>query len=525
MWDIAGNVSSSSPARNHRGDPWHLPVDDLTRNLHETLELPGEPSDYHFAIQGCSQALWKAGRKDPTHDSLIEELCWLDIRLVDACPEAASFGEKEGKHQFAAILGFNILVELHERRDRVEEALSVAELAFNNYGQCEAELKRLHRKIAIANGNKPEVFIPAKVPLQHPHGPVPTGADSGFRAHRPDGPPGAIHWYYWWNESHHKDFEDLWTVEADRIADSLADEYGFAWPWLIGRVLAANAPETFRLLEQFSARVNASSGERLHASHPESIATWGAFHAVRKRRSWREPSAATCPVCGKAFWTGDVTSWAHETFGPARYCMDCCLQSRVGNPRPTWTKDEILGSLRRFHKAFGIIPSSQEFGYTHIPYQGSPDVRDNRMSALVNMPNVQTVKDVLKENDWLGVLRMTGLVGEAWRPSRGTWCYANDGHKCRSLLEKSIDDWLSTRGIEHECEPSWPRHPELNPSGAKRADWVLKDGTYIEAAGMMEDPAYVSKIAAKRKLAEIAGIRLLVITPTDLSRLDDLILG
>jgi hypothetical protein len=52
-------------------DPWHLPVDDLIRNLHETLELPGKPSDYNFAIQGCSRALWKIGRKDLSPDSLI----------------------------------------------------------------------------------------------------------------------------------------------------------------------------------------------------------------------------------------------------------------------------------------------------------------------------------------------------------------------------------------------------------------------------------------------------------------------
>jgi hypothetical protein len=96
---------------------------------------------------------------------------------------------------------------------------------------------------------------------------------------------------------------------------------------------------------------------------------------------------------------------------------------------------------------------------------------------------------------------------------------AADGHPCRSLGERSVDDWLSARGIEHEPEPAWPVHQVLNPSGALRADWRLVDGTYVEFAGMLTDEGYAAGIADKVRLAEASGLRLVVVTPEDLGRL------
>jgi len=119
---------------------------------------------------------------------------------------------------------------------------------------------------------------------------------------------------------------------------------------------------------------------------------------------------------------------------------------------------------------------------------------------------------------WLDI----GLIQarpDTWRPSRGTWCDASDGHRCRSLLEKAIDDWFTANSIPHECEPKWPRHAELNPSGAKRADWLLPDGTYVECAGMLESEDYAKKIAVKQQLSRALGLPLIVVGPTDMHRL------
>jgi hypothetical protein len=125
--------------------------------------------------------------------------------------------------------------------------------------------------------------------------------------------------------------------------------------------------------------------------------------------------------------------------------------------------------------------------------------------------------------DWFGVLQKAQLVGNAWRPAGsryGTYCRAEDGHLCRSLLEKSVDDWFASRGIGHEREPRWPYHAVLNPTGKKRADWLLADGSYAECLGLADKSWYDAKTAQKWKLAQEMGIRLYLIYPDDILRLE-----
>jgi hypothetical protein len=349
-------------------------------------------------------------------------------------------------------------------------------------------------------------------------------SDWGFRSHDPDGPHGGYvsHWYYWWDDKCQVRFDQLWTSEGDIVADDLADRYWFAWPWLIGPVLRTTAPALADRIMDFAATEDRPGPAHI-PNNPyaisDQIATWGAFHVVRRRRTWKEPSLVVCPVCGKDFWNGNLTVWMYRQFGPARYCEDCCMQVRNGAPQAKWAKSDVVAALSALSSALEAIPT-QAFSFQILPPDAPEEQRDQWMRALVAMPTAETVKHVLGEKDWLGVLRTAGLVGDGWRSSRGTWCHARDGHRCRSLLEKSIDDWFSSHGIAHECEPYWPPHPLLNPSGRKRADWLLDDGTYVECAGMMEEPDYAIKIAHKRELAHLLNIPLYVIGPTDLQRLD-----
>lgn len=140
------------------------------------------------------------------------------------------------------------------------------------------------------------------------------------------------------------------------------------------------------------------------------------------------------------------------------------------------------------------------------------------MAELIVLPDQPVIREVFGE-PWLSVLQEIGLVGDAWRPAYGTYCLAADGHPCRSLFERQIDDWLHAHNVEHEVEPTWPRHPTFNPSGRLRADWRLRDGTYVEAAGMMERPVYAAKVAMKVQLAAATNVRLIVIEPNDLGML------
>ncbi len=122
------------------------------------------------------------------------------------------------------------------------------------------------------------------------------------------------------------------------------------------------------------------------------------------------------------------------------------------------------------------------------------------------------------EGGWVKWLARAGVLGEGWRPSRGYISVAADGHECRSAFERIIDDYLWAKGIPHETEPIYPYDAELNANGS-RADWRLPDGTFVEAAGMMSQVEYAAKMARKAELAAKHGIRLLVLTESDLPRL------
>jgi hypothetical protein len=77
------------------------------------------------------------------------------------------------------------------------------------------------------------------------------------------------------------------------------------------------------------------------------------------------------------------------------------------------------------------------------------------------------------------------------------------------LAERTVDDFLTARGIAHTPEPAYP-------GSTRRADWSLPDGTYVEFAGLLGDAEYRAKIAEKRAIAAAAGVQLIVLVPEDL---------
>jgi hypothetical protein len=211
---------------------------------------------------------------------------------------------------------------------------------------------------------------------------------------------------------------------------------------------------------------------------------------------------------------------------PPRYCPGCCC--RAANPLGAAVDaDYVVEAVGGATRWLGFIPSQSVAGRCDLGAITDIHRRDRVMAALVVLPSPDQCAVALGVDKgrgrWLRVLQRVGVVDDAWRPGRGTFCLAADGHPCRSLGERSVDDYLSSHGIAHEPEPPWPSHPELNPNGRLRADWGLADGTLVEYAGMVADDDYLAKIDQKRRLADALGIPLTVITPDDLSRLEDLI--
>ncbi|MDQ6945327.1 MAG: hypothetical protein M3256_03440 [Actinomycetota bacterium] len=140
--------SGSSPAHERAiFDQKHMSTEEVLRNIAEALELPGQPRDYHFAIQLAAEALWNRRRAEPEVLDEVERLCWLDIRLVEALPSTIRV-EPISDGTFAMVAAFKILVTLYEREGAIREALEVAVLA-EGFGQHAEKAEELRERLAV----------------------------------------------------------------------------------------------------------------------------------------------------------------------------------------------------------------------------------------------------------------------------------------------------------------------------------------------------------------------------------------
>lgn len=328
---------------------------------------------------------------------------------------------------------------------------------------------------------------------------------------------------YGWNDADQARFGAVWTEDGDLLVDGLIEAYGAMWPWVCPRRLVTRLPALAESLHGLARQKLIGQGhtyrDRADTVY-EHAAMYGAFHAARARRSWPNALPQTCPLCRAVFTAGQLNPWIIRQFGPSRWCKECCVKARNGRDGAA-TPRAGGQALTALSASMGAAPP-QDFSQRPVPLDLPADQRDAIVRAMAACPPAAALRGLLGAGSWIEVLRTTGIVPDAWRPARGTYCIAADGHPCRSLAERTIDDWLSRHGVEHQIEPPWPRHPELNTHGRRRADWQLPDGTYVEYAGLTSED-YLAKIQAKQQLAQHTGIRLIVITPPDLANLTEVL--
>lgn len=147
-WPTKDGSTSASPAHGWETKPCKGETQAQTslRQLHETLELPGNLSDYHFAIQNCHDALPGHAREEPWVLNEVERLCWLDIRLIKKYPETIT-NEYGGERTYFGVSAFHQLIGMYEKEGYLREALEVARIG-QRFEQCEREVEELQERIA-----------------------------------------------------------------------------------------------------------------------------------------------------------------------------------------------------------------------------------------------------------------------------------------------------------------------------------------------------------------------------------------
>lgn len=136
-WPTHEGEASGSPAKVHSffvSDDHKESTQIMLQRMYEALELPGEATDYHFIIQVCIEVLWKLRQRE--QDTLplehLEQLCWLDIQLIEAKPEAITY-DQNGTQQYFNVSAFDHLLRLYEREGFLHEAFEVVQRAVKFY--------------------------------------------------------------------------------------------------------------------------------------------------------------------------------------------------------------------------------------------------------------------------------------------------------------------------------------------------------------------------------------------------------
>jgi len=161
-WPTEGGSTGTSPAQAWKTQPRkdETEAQITLRQLQEALELPGTLSNYHFAIQGCHDALRRLASAEPWVLEEVERLCWLDIRLIRQYPKTITLepittaheelakvaAERRGERKFFSVSAFYQLISMYEREGYLREALEVAKIG-RVFEQCPGKVEEIQDRI------------------------------------------------------------------------------------------------------------------------------------------------------------------------------------------------------------------------------------------------------------------------------------------------------------------------------------------------------------------------------------------
>lgn len=338
-------------------------------------------------------------------------------------------------------------------------------------------------------------------------------ADCSVRAYRCEDPTGGSLSQVDLTRAFRRLVRGAWPAQADTLLVQLATRYRGYTPQVFGNAVPGLFPHLEQACQQALAGTRFDPNELAYCTAPHAGAV--GFGRLRMLARWEPFPERPCSLCGARVEPN--SQWESEVarYGPPRWCRACLLSA---SGTASASREEALTAAQHFTQLTGAAPRSGA-SLRAFPQDLPGPMRDAMFAARMALPYSGWLKRIGLA-PWPQFLASAGVAPDQVLTARGTQSAAADGHWCLSLFERDVDDFLSSRGIAHDREPHWPRHPQWNPSGQRRADWRLADGTMVEAAGMLGEKVYAAKMADKRKLADALGIRLLVITPEDLSQLE-----
>jgi hypothetical protein len=218
---------------------------------------------------------------------------------------------------------------------------------------------------------------------------------------------------------------------------------------------------------------------------------------------------AACWVCARKY--------DPKLIGPAlrkrldvqakKICDYCLAEAFLHRGDQQASPDKVLHFFRSIASAIQRIPSTNILTDSDEVVSLPPSQLVDAIKALQDKPSRERVNEVF--GSWLQALVEADLLdGPARRTSRGIQCIAVDGHLCKSLGEKTVDDFLHEHGIPHEREVPYA-------GGRFRCDFVA-NGVLIEYFGLIGDPAYDERHQAKLQFCLNGGFQIVCLYPEDL---------
>jgi len=179
----------------------------------------------------------------------------------------------------------------------------------------------------------------------------------------------------------------------------------------------------------------------------------------------RQAKIKSCQICNIEFT------------GKNKYCSSSCLFKSQGI-----SKKQVINYIKKFYEKWGRLPLKRE--YSHY----------KRSRTLFGTWNKAVIEAGYDPNPVLFAKKFI----------------ANDGHRCDSLSEKIVDDWLYARKIEHRVNVSYPKDKLLT------VDFLVKN-YWIEFFGLEGQlKSYDNLKKRKFKIAKEASLDLIAIYPKDL---------